>query len=262
MRIATLLAGCGFASDSQSVHAHGAGAGPSGPPRAAAPGPAISEERRCRWGAVEWLSPKLPGFARWELSEPVQPRPSLLYALTPCGLGTPYVESLASYVTRLAEAHVVSVWRLILQIRVCFPTRPGSALQLTLRIPGKRARKRLGSSSPEHRGSDRQERPSSAHPVSPGWMHFSPGYLSNEGGLVLGLFEGLARNRRAGIRPFALGTSRSQGLSRPLLAFERSVPTLPIAIRNPESESAPRLLLNVLAAAGDLRLARSQRVDG
>ena len=59
----------------------------------------------------------LPGFARWELSEPVQPRPSLLYALTPCGLGTPYVESLASYVTRLAEAHVVSVWRLILQIR-------------------------------------------------------------------------------------------------------------------------------------------------
>ena len=60
---------------------------------------------------------KLPGFARWELSEPVQPRPSLLYALTPCGLGTPSVESLASYVTRLAEAHVVSVWRLILQIR-------------------------------------------------------------------------------------------------------------------------------------------------
>ena len=60
---------------------------------------------------------KLPGFARWDLSEPVQPRPSLLYALTPCGLGTPYVESLASYVTRLAEAHVVSVWRLILQIR-------------------------------------------------------------------------------------------------------------------------------------------------
>ena len=72
---------------------------------------------------------KLPGFARWELSEPVQPRPSLLYALTPCGLGTPYVESLASYVTRLAEAHVVSVWRLILLIRVCVSTRPGSALQ-------------------------------------------------------------------------------------------------------------------------------------
>ena len=60
---------------------------------------------------------KLSGFARWDLSEPVPPRPSLLYELTPCGLGTPYVESLASYVTRLAEAHVVSVWRLILQIR-------------------------------------------------------------------------------------------------------------------------------------------------
>ena len=60
---------------------------------------------------------KLSGFAQWELSAPVQARTSLLYALTPCGLGTPYVESLASYVTRLAEAHVVSVWRLILQIR-------------------------------------------------------------------------------------------------------------------------------------------------
>jgi TniQ len=60
---------------------------------------------------------KLSGFAQWDLSAPVQTRPCLLYALTPCGLGTPYVESLASYVTRLAEAHVVSVWRLILQIR-------------------------------------------------------------------------------------------------------------------------------------------------
>jgi len=60
---------------------------------------------------------KLSGFARWDLSEPVRPRASLLYSLAPCGTGTPYVESLASYVTRLAEAHVVSVWRLILQIR-------------------------------------------------------------------------------------------------------------------------------------------------
>ena len=78
---------------------------------------------------------------------------------------------------------------------------------------------------------------------------------------MLGLFDGLARNRRASIRPFALGTSRRQGLSRPLLAFERSVPTLPIVIRNPESESAPRLLLNLLPVAGDFRLAGSQRVD-
>ena len=93
-------------------------------------------------------------------------------------------------------------------------------------------------------------------------MHLSPEYLSNHRGLVLGLFGELARNRRAGIQPFALDTSRRQGLSSPLLAFEGSLPTLPIAIRNPESESAPRLLLNLLAVAGDLRLAGGQRVDG
>jgi hypothetical protein len=59
-----------------------------------------------------------PGdFPWWDFSDVILPRPSLLYALPPCGIGTPYVENLASYVTRLAEAHVVSVWRLILQIR-------------------------------------------------------------------------------------------------------------------------------------------------
>ena len=79
---------------------------------------------------------------------------------------------------------------------------------------------------------------------------------------MLGLFGGLVCNRCAGIRPFALGTSCRQGLSRPLLAFEGSLPTLPIAICDPEGESAPRLLLNLLAAAGNCRLARSQRVDG
>jgi hypothetical protein len=81
---------------------------------------------------------KLFGFARWDLSEPVRPRPSLLYALTPCGLGTRYVESLASYVTRLAEAHVVSVWRLILQIRSASrPDRvPRSSLQYAYPVNG------------------------------------------------------------------------------------------------------------------------------
>src|SRR5260370_41745099 len=58
-------------------------------------------------------------------------RPSVLYALHPCGIGTPYVESLASYVTRLAEAHVVSVWRLILQILA--ESRPGRVSRCSLR---------------------------------------------------------------------------------------------------------------------------------
>ncbi len=55
-------------------------------------------------------------FERWDVTEPNRARPSLLYPLAPRGLGTPYVESLSSYVTRLAEAHVVSVWRLILHV--------------------------------------------------------------------------------------------------------------------------------------------------
>lgn len=66
---------------------------------------------------------KRSSFERWNLAEPNRVRPSLLYTLTPCGLGTPYVESLSSYVTRLANAHVVSVWRLILH--VLSPMNPG-----------------------------------------------------------------------------------------------------------------------------------------
>jgi hypothetical protein len=56
-----------------------------------------------------------PNFEQWDFMEPVS-RPSVLDPLMPRGLGTPLVESLASYVTRLAEAHVVSVWRLILHV--------------------------------------------------------------------------------------------------------------------------------------------------
>jgi AraC-like DNA-binding protein len=59
---------------------------------------------------------RFPDLEWWDLSESAHSRPTLLYAPTPLGLGTAYVESLASYVTRLAEAHVVSVWQLILHI--------------------------------------------------------------------------------------------------------------------------------------------------
>ena len=52
-------------------------------------------------------------FEAWERTGPTLPARSLLYRLAPCGIGTPYVESLSSYITRLADAHVVSVWRLI-----------------------------------------------------------------------------------------------------------------------------------------------------
>jgi hypothetical protein len=55
----------------------------------------------------------VPVFEVWDLAiEPVAAR-SRLYALTPMGLGTPFVEGLSGYVVRLAEAHAVSVGSLV-----------------------------------------------------------------------------------------------------------------------------------------------------
>lgn len=62
-------------------------------------------------------------FERWDMAEPLRPQTSALYALVPYGLGTPYVESLSSYISRLAEAHVVTVSRLLRQM--LSPVRSG-----------------------------------------------------------------------------------------------------------------------------------------
>jgi len=51
----------------------------------------------------------------WDLSLPTHPVPSRLYALEPLGVGTPHVESLTSYLARLAEAHSVSLRTLMKQ---------------------------------------------------------------------------------------------------------------------------------------------------
>lgn len=71
----------------------------------------------------------LSKFETWERTGPTLPARSSLYALAPCGIGTPYVESLSSYIARLAEAHVVSVWRLILY--VLSPVRHGRVSRAT-----------------------------------------------------------------------------------------------------------------------------------
>ncbi|WP_375479713.1 TniQ family protein [uncultured Nostoc sp.] len=47
------------------------------------------------------------------LQKPAIPPRSHLYSLEPIGVGTPYTESLTSYITRLAEAHCVPTGRLI-----------------------------------------------------------------------------------------------------------------------------------------------------
>ncbi|TMC19476.1 MAG: helix-turn-helix domain-containing protein [Chloroflexi bacterium] len=48
-----------------------------------------------------------PPYEQWNLADRSMPEPSVLYALAPVGIGTPHVESMTSYFTRLAEAHCV-----------------------------------------------------------------------------------------------------------------------------------------------------------
>jgi len=49
-----------------------------------------------------------PKYASWDVTLPTLPARSRLYRLEPCGIGTPWVESLTGYIARLAEAHCVS----------------------------------------------------------------------------------------------------------------------------------------------------------
>ncbi|GHO96285.1 hypothetical protein KSF_063330 [Reticulibacter mediterranei] len=52
----------------------------------------------------------------WDVNIPSVPPRSRLYSLEPIGIGTPYVESLTSYVTRLAQVHCVTLQALVMKI--------------------------------------------------------------------------------------------------------------------------------------------------
>ena len=52
-------------------------------------------------------------FESWDLNAPPLPRRSLLLPLDPIGIGTPFVESLTSYIARLAEVHAAKVSDLV-----------------------------------------------------------------------------------------------------------------------------------------------------
>src|SRR5919202_49884 len=67
---------------------------------------------------------KLTIYESWDLEKPTIPPRSRLYQLKPMGVGTPNVESLTSYFTRLAQAHCVSVTRLYLE-EICPLTKRG-----------------------------------------------------------------------------------------------------------------------------------------
>jgi len=46
-------------------------------------------------------------YEEWNLTLPPIPERSVLFSLEPVGVGTPWVESLTSYIARLASAHAV-----------------------------------------------------------------------------------------------------------------------------------------------------------
>ncbi len=62
-------------------------------------------------------------YEEWAVTLPPMPQPSTLYALGPIGIGTPYVESLTSYIARLALAHCVFPGILMRHIIVPFVER-------------------------------------------------------------------------------------------------------------------------------------------
>ncbi|MDB9512090.1 TniQ family protein [Kamptonema animale CS-326] len=53
-------------------------------------------------------------YQSWNVQKPAIPPRSRFYHLEPIGVGTPYVESLAGYLIRLAQEHCVNVGQLIL----------------------------------------------------------------------------------------------------------------------------------------------------
>lgn len=55
----------------------------------------------------------LANCIEWDLEKPCLPPRSRLYSLAPIGVGTVYVESLTSYIARLAEAHRITVGALV-----------------------------------------------------------------------------------------------------------------------------------------------------
>lgn len=68
----------------------------------------------------------MTAYALWEKPDlPRLPR-SRLYSLEPHGLGTPHVESLTSYLRRLAAAHSVTVSKLVKK-EIVLLCRPGRA---------------------------------------------------------------------------------------------------------------------------------------
>ena len=60
------------------------------------------------------LAERFTSYESWDLEKPSIPDRSRLYQLEPIGIGTPHVESLTGYISRLAETHCVLPGMLVL----------------------------------------------------------------------------------------------------------------------------------------------------
>lgn len=73
----------------------------------------------CRLESKTMQTSDLPMYESWNLTLPTLPTRSRLYSLVPLGIGTATVETLSSYLVRLAQAHHVSA-SLFIQYELAF----------------------------------------------------------------------------------------------------------------------------------------------
>ncbi|MGB3208832.1 MAG: TniQ family protein [Crinalium sp.] len=82
------------------------------------------------------LDNQLKTYEPWEITKPLIPSRSRLYQLEPVGIGTPIVESLTSYILRLAEVHCLKPRLLIAKqiAPILKPDQMFESLEKTLNI--------------------------------------------------------------------------------------------------------------------------------
>ncbi len=76
----------------------------------------------------------MESYEEWDMNIPAIPPRSRLYRLEPVGIGTPYVESLTSYIARLAAEHCVTPKNLIMREIMPSHSQDGPALNYYYRM--------------------------------------------------------------------------------------------------------------------------------
>jgi len=85
---------------------------------------------------IEGDANPLERYEEWDETIPPLPSRSRLYRLEPIGIGTPYVESLTSYIARLAELHCISPKTLVMYEILPLQNRPITSPSHYYRLSG------------------------------------------------------------------------------------------------------------------------------